>query len=219
MMPGHKPGKPISSVKKDPSLGTSVDPRALRTAGEITLPYVADFYDDVSNRLGAIGRTAANGLIPNRESGAGNALGEAIIACHRFLYAVTEETGDSHRAVGRAVAEAADEYQQADEESAADFSLSEEEITDSAAGHFTDVDAGQYEYGEGRYTSVDAMRREDGRTGSYYEAALTDEKPVDYQDYEITHGEDTKGAEMTEWAEEVYEEIHGVKPGEEGGDR
>ncbi|WP_156926107.1 hypothetical protein [Glycomyces arizonensis] len=185
-------------------MGTEVDPSALTMIGEITLPYIADFYDEMSNRLGAIGQTAGTGLIPDQESGAGNALGEAIITCHRFLYAVTEETADSHRAVGRAVAEAGYDYQQADEESAAEFSISEEEITDSTADHFEDVDAGEYDYADSEWDNN--LFESDSHTGSNYEAALSEEpvQPVDYQDYEIKPAGADRGSEMNEWAEQTY---------------
>lgn len=86
--------------------GLEVDPDDLIDVGEITLPYAADFYDEMADRLGAIGNSTGRGLVPTlSRSSAGNAPGEALMRCQRFLYAVTEETADSHRAVGASVAE------------------------------------------------------------------------------------------------------------------
>lgn len=164
--------------------GLEVDPDDLIDAGEITLPYAADFYDEMANRLAAIGNSAGRGLIPTLSSSpAGNALGEAIMRCHRFLYAVTEETADSHRAVGLSVAEAGYEYRQADNASARDFEMTGEDLTGSVASEFTQVDAGDFKYESGyRFNNFDTAER-----GSGYEEALSGgpRQPVDHQDYEI----------------------------------
>jgi hypothetical protein len=163
--------------------GLEVDPDDLIDAGEITLPYAADFYDEMANRLGAIGNSAGRGLMPTLSSSpAGNALGEAIMRCQRFLYAVTEETADSHRAVGVSVAEAGHEYRQADNASARDFEMTGEDLTGSIATEFTKVDEGEYESDSGyRFNNFDAQG------GSDYEDALSGgpRQPVDHQHYEI----------------------------------
>lgn len=163
--------------------GLEVDPDDLIDVGEITLPYAADFYDEMANRLAAIGNSAGRGLIPSLSSSpAGNALGEAIMRCQRFLYAVTEETADSHRAVAVSVAEAGYEYRQADNASARDFEMTGEDLTGSVASEFTKVDAGEYESDSSyRFNNFDAQG------GSGYEEALSGgpRQPVDHQDYDI----------------------------------
>lgn len=164
--------------------GLEVDPDDLIDVGEITLPYAADFYDEMANRLAAIGNSAGRGLIPTlSRSPAGNALGEAIMRCQRFLYAVTEETADSHRAVGVSVAEAGYEYRQADNASARDVEMTGEELTGSVASEFAKVDAGEYEYASGyRFNNFD-----NAEGGSGYEEALSGgpRQPLDHKDYEI----------------------------------
>lgn len=161
-----------------------VDADDLIDVGEITLPYAADFYDEMANRLAAVGNSAGRGLIPTlSRSPAGNALGEAIMRCQRFLYAVTEETADSHRAVGVSVAEAGYEYRQADDASASDFTMTGEDLTGSVASEFTKIDAGEYEYDSGyRFGNFDSAGG-----GSNYEESLSGgpRQPVDHQDYEI----------------------------------
>ncbi|MFB9660288.1 hypothetical protein ACFQS3_11020 [Glycomyces mayteni] len=162
--------------------GLEADPDDLIDAGEITLPYAADFYDELANRLGAIGSSAGRGLIPTMsDSPAGNALGEAVMRCHRFLYAVTEETADSHRAVGASVAEAGYAYRESDRESARGLEMAGEDLTGATARAFAEVDAGGYESDSGyRFGNFD---RAEG--GSGYEDALTGGPPVDRQDYAI----------------------------------
>jgi len=164
--------------------GLEVDPDDLIDVGEITLPYAADFYDEMANRLGAIGNSAGRGLIPTlSRSPAGNALGEAVMRCQRFLYAVTEETADSHRAVGLSVAAAGHEYRQADDASERDFAMTGEDLTGAVASEFTKVDAGEHEYDSGyRFNNFDTPEG-----GSGYEEALSGDprQPVDHQDYQI----------------------------------
>jgi hypothetical protein len=164
--------------------GFEVDPDDLIDVGEITLPYAADFYDEMANRLAAIGNSAGRGLIPTLSSSpAGNALGEALMRCHRFLYAVTEETADSHRAVGVSVAEAGYEYRQADSAGAQGLEMAGEDLTGSVASEFTKVDAGEYESDSGyRFDNFDHAEG-----GSGYEDALSGgpRQPVDHQDYGI----------------------------------
>ncbi|SDD49610.1 hypothetical protein [Glycomyces harbinensis] len=163
--------------------GLEVDPDDLIDAGEITLPYAADFYDEMANRAGAIGDQGASGLLTLRPSPAGNALGEAIVRCHRFLYAVTEQTADSHRAVALSVAEAGHEYRRADEANAGGFEMTGEELTGAVAADFTEVDAGEYESDSGyRFNNFDRAEN-----GSGYEDALSGapRTPADPQDYEI----------------------------------
>ncbi len=157
----------------------------LLDVGEVTLPYAADFYDEMANRLNAIGDHGSKGLLPSTTGPAGNALGEAIVRCHRFLYAVTEETADSHRAVGRSVAEAAYEYKQADEASARAIEMSAEDLTGSVASEFKQVDAGDYEY-DGGYTFGNFVATD---SGSGYEDALSGapQQPVDHQDAGIAN--------------------------------
>jgi hypothetical protein len=164
--------------------GLEVDPDDLIDAGEITLPYAADFYDELANRLGAIGNSGGRGLIPTlSSSSAGNALGEAVMRCHRFLYAVTEETADSHRAVAASVAEAGYAYREADSEGARGFEMAGDDLTDATAREFAKADAGEYEYDSSyRFDNFD---RAEG--GSGYEEALSGDprQPVDHQDYAI----------------------------------
>lgn len=167
------------------SADLEVDPDDLIDVGELTLPYAADFYDEMASRLGALGQAAASGLFPATlsRSSAGNALAEAIMRCHRFLYAVTEETADSHRAVGRAVAEAGHDYRQADDRGSRDFAMAGEDLAGAVADEFTAVDAGEYEFGgEYRFGNFD---RAEG--GSGYEEALSGEprQPEDHQDFAI----------------------------------
>lgn len=164
--------------------GLEADSDDLIDVGEITLPYAADFYDELANRLGAIGNAGGHGLYPYMsDSPAGNALGEAIIRCHRFLYAVTEETADSHRAVAASVAEAGYSYRDADSAGAGDFQMAGEDLTEAAAKAFTETDAGAYEYSSGyRFGNFDKAEG-----GSGYEEALSGEPrpPADRQDYEL----------------------------------
>jgi hypothetical protein len=176
--------------------GIEVDPDDLIDVGEITLPYAADFYDEMANRAGAIGDQGASGLLTLRPSSAGNALGEAIVRCHRFLYAVTEQTADSHRAVGLSVAEAGHEYRRADEANARDFTMTGEDLTGSVATEFGKADAGEYEYG-GSYRFGNFDRAEQG---SGYEDALSGppRQPVDPQDYEIDHEVFPKRTRLTD---------------------
>lgn len=159
------------------------DPDDLIDTGELTLPYAADFYDEMANRLGAIGNSAGRGLIPTMsKSPAGNALGEAIMRCQRFLYAVTEETADSHRAVGVSVTAAGHEYREAERANERDFEMAGEDLTGSVASDFAKVDAGDHESDSGyRFNNF-----HNAENGSGYEDALSGERrPVDHQDYEI----------------------------------
>lgn len=164
--------------------GLEVDPEDLIDVGEITLPYAADFYNEMANRLGAIGSSGGRGLITTMSSSpAGNALGEAVMRCQRFLYAVTEETADSHRAVGRSVAEAGHEYREADEAGARDMEMLGDDLAGSVASEFAKVDAGEYESDSGyRFNNFDTAQG-----GSGYEDALSGDprQPVDHQDYRI----------------------------------
>lgn len=164
--------------------GLEADPDDLIDVGEITLPYAADFYDELASRLGAIGNVGGYGLYPYMsDSPAGNALGEAVIRCHRFLYAVTEQTADSHRAVAASVAEAGYAYRDADTAGANDFQIAGEDLTGAAAKAFGEADAGEYEYDSGyRFSNFD---RAEG--GSGYEDALSGDPrpPTDHQDYKL----------------------------------
>ena len=165
--------------------GFEVDPDELIDIGEMTLPYAADFYDEMANRVGAVGAIAGSGLITTgmTASPAGNALGEAIIRCHRFLYAVIEDTADSHRAVAASVLEAGREYQEAENRNQRDFEMAGEDLADSVAGQFERVDAGDYKFsGEYAFNNFDSAKG-----GSGYEEALSGkpQKPVDPEDYQI----------------------------------
>ena len=182
----------------------SVDPDELRTVGEQTLPYIASFYNEMADRLDAVAQQARHGLFPGTSSPAGNALAEAWLECHRFFYAVTEECADSHRAVGLAVVESAAAYQEADEAGEQEFEVTEDELLGTVSTSFAEADAGAYGADDGGYQYASAV---DQSGGSNYADQLGDGtgEPADWQDYEVQDGQETRGEETTEWAQQMYE--------------
>ncbi|MEU6248347.1 hypothetical protein [Glycomyces sp. NPDC047010] len=156
-----------------------IDVNELRSVGDTVLPAMADDYDGFATEIGDAGSGAASILLPDNQS-SGNALSEAWVEAHKFLYAVLEENADSHRAAGMTILECCDDYEAADAASAQDFEVSAEDLESSYTSNFEKTDAGEYE------------------------SELA--PPVDGQDYDITAGQQSYGDEMTEWAEQQQQQ-------------
>lgn len=161
--------------------GMDIDVDELRIAAEDLLPAVAGFFDNLATDLGGIGTSAISGLLPEDTTG-GNALGEAVVEAHKFLYGVLEESGDVHRSAGRMVSEACDLYEEADAESAGEIQISAGELNDSYDSAYEKIDAGDYE------GSSDA--------------------PVDGSEYDLSDSKKSYGEEMTD----AYAEMYGIEP-------
>jgi hypothetical protein len=120
-------------ANEEQSGGYQVDTTDLEsTAGYIA--DVADFYDERTGYIGRAPKLYTGGLLPDGNIAGGNALSEAFLEEHRFVYRVFEESADGIRTAGRMISEAGIDYDSTEAEVAAAFDE-----------QYAEVDSGNYE--------------------------------------------------------------------------